>query len=153
MTEFTLSRRIAAPPERVFEISTDLRHAAEHVRGITRLEVLTDGPIGVGTRFRETRIVLEREATEEMEVTAFDPPRSYTVEAESCGTHFASTFTFEPVDGGTEVRLVFRAEPRTFGAKVMGFVFRGMLKSCMRAVAQDLDDIAAVAEGRAATKA
>ena len=57
MAQFTLKKHIEAPPERVFEVVTDLRGAPERIRGITKMEVLTEGPIGGGTRYRETRIM------------------------------------------------------------------------------------------------
>jgi len=37
MTEFQLSKRIEAPIDAVFEVATDLPHAAEHIRGIEKL--------------------------------------------------------------------------------------------------------------------
>lgn len=95
--QLVTSHVIHAPLERVFEMFSDIHHSADLVDAITRVEVLTTGSIGKGTRFRETRVMFKRETTEEMEVTAFDPPHSYTVEADSCGAHFTSTFRFEPV--------------------------------------------------------
>ena len=61
-------RFVTRPVEDVFAVFTDLHRAAERIRGIERLEVLTDGPVGKGTRFRETRIMFRREATEEHRV-------------------------------------------------------------------------------------
>ncbi len=58
MVSFTIKKRLEAPPERIFEVCTDLRNAGKHLRGIKKPEVLGDGPIGVGTRFRETRILV-----------------------------------------------------------------------------------------------
>ena len=68
----TVSKQISAPHQAVFEKFTDFAHVAENVRGIERMEILTDGPIGQGTRFRETRIMFNREATEEMEITDWE---------------------------------------------------------------------------------
>ena len=45
--------------------------------------------------------------------------------------------------------MTFDAEPQTFFAKMMGVVFRRMIKSCMREMDKDLDDLKAVAEGKA----
>ena len=83
MSTLTTSKFVQAPPEATFDAFTDLRSAPDRIEAITALEVLGDGPVGVGTRFRETRVVFKREATEEMEITAFDRPNSYAVEAES----------------------------------------------------------------------
>ena len=44
MSTITASTTVAAPPERVFEVYTDLAKAAERIPDITSLELLTDGP-------------------------------------------------------------------------------------------------------------
>lgn len=41
---------VAAPPERVFRIATDLRRLPETMSGIEAVEVLSEGPFGEGTR-------------------------------------------------------------------------------------------------------
>ncbi|MEM8933857.1 MAG: SRPBCC family protein, partial [Acidobacteriota bacterium] len=107
MAGFSVTRRIDAPVDEVFAVFADFEHAAERIDGIRELDVLTDGPIGAGSRFRETRVMYGKEATEEMEITAFEPDRSYTVECTSHGAHFTSVYTFEPEHGGTNVTLSF----------------------------------------------
>lgn len=148
MFELKCSRPVAAPPARVFEILADLRGGAKRITAITKLEVLTPGPIGKGTRFRETRVMFGREATEEMEITHFDPPRSYTTEARSHGCHYVCTLRCEPRGSGTELEMGFAAKPMTFGARIMGLLMKPFAKKLMSACSKDLDDIAAAAENR-----
>jgi len=142
----TVTKDIAAPPERVFELAADFRGAPERLSGVTKMEILTDGPIGVGTRVRETRVMFKREATEEMVITAFDPPRSYTVEAESHGSHYDSVLTVEPNGSGSTVKMVFEATPLTFMGKLMSFLMRPMIKSMAKLIDRDLEDIKTAAE-------
>jgi carbon monoxide dehydrogenase subunit G len=147
MTGLTLTQQINAPVETVFHLATDLDHWAGRIKGITKIERLTTGPVGVGTRFRETRVMFGRQATEEMEFTVFEPNRRYVLEAESCGCHYRSEFRFEPADGGTRVTMEFGAEGRTFMAKLMGKLMGWMMTGTMRkCVQQDLDDLKAAAE-------
>ena len=153
MASMKITTQIAAPPETVFDVAADLPNAAEHVDGITKIEMLTDGPVGAGTRFRETRVMMGREATEEMEVTAFDRPRSYTVEATSCGCHFASSFTFTAEGDGTQVVLNTQSKPLTLFAKLMSPLGALMMGPMKKAMAQDLDCVKAVAESRAHAEA
>ena len=144
--KLTIRESIAAPVDEVFAIASDFPHAAEFVSGITKVEMLTDGPVGVGTRFRETRVMYGREATEEMEVTGFEPPNSVTLGCESHGCRYRSVFTFEPTKGGTDVRLEFEATPLTAFAKVMSFLMKPAIKGVAKAVEQDLRDIKSAAE-------
>src|SRR5690606_37390928 len=86
MPKIEVSRSVNAPPATVFEMLTDLEGAPRRIPAIQKIEMLTPGPVGVGTRFRETRVMFGREASETMEFVAFEPGRSYTVTAFSCGT-------------------------------------------------------------------
>ena len=148
MLDLKCSRPVAAPPARVFEVVSDLRNTAGRVKGITKMEVLTEGPVRQGTRFRETRRMFGRDATEEMEITAFDPPRSYTMECKSHGCHYVSGFRVKPVGAGSELEMVFEARPLTFVAKVMGTLMRPFAKKLVESCSKDLDDLARAAEGR-----
>lgn len=137
----TVERQVDAPPEAVFRVASDFAKAPERIRGIVKVEMLTNGPVGKGTRFRETRKMFGREATETMEVTEFEPPRRYVLGAESHGCRYRAELAFEPQGGGTRMRMIFGAEPLTFFAKVMSVLMRPMMKKMVAECGRDLDDI------------
>ncbi len=144
----TVTRHISAPVDRVWAVATDIPAAPDVLSGVDRIEMLTDTPFGVGTRWRETRTIMKRSATEEMWVSAVRQPDSYTVEADSRGAHYVSVFSFTPTgDGGTDVSLSFEGRPkglpRRVMARMLGRLAAGSVKSALRA---DLDDIARAAE-------
>lgn len=147
MAKIELSRHIAAPIDEVFARNTNFADAADVVNGITKIEMLTEGDVGKGTRFRETRVMFGKEATEEMEVVGFDPPRSYQLGAESHGSRYLSTFTFTEDGDGTDVHLLFEATPLTLPAKIMSVLMKPMMKTVMKECSKDLDDIKAAIEG------
>jgi carbon monoxide dehydrogenase subunit G len=149
MAGFTITRHIEAPREKVFERLSDFRRAPERIKGIKKVEMLTDGPVGVGTRFKETRIVFKREASEVMEVTAFNPPTGYTICCATCGCRYETEFRLTPRGTGTDVELRLSVQPLTLIAKVMGFLMRPMFKMCLAETTKDLDDIKASIEGDA----
>ena len=147
MAGCTINRHIAAPREVVFQHLTNFRLAPEAIKGIKRIEMLTEGPTGVGTKFKETRIMFGREASEVMEVTAFDPPSGYALGCVSCGCRYHTEFRLKPNGTGTDVEMVFDVQGLTLVAKVMGLLMRPMLKMCMKQIAKDLDDAKAAIEG------
>lgn len=149
MNKVIVERTIAAPPERVFAASSNIPQWAEVVPAITKIEMLTDGPVGVGTRFRETRVMFGREATETMEVLEFEPPRRYLLGAESHGARYRTELRFEPDGEGTRMVFDFTGVPLTFMAKVMGFVMKPMLKKMGDLCAADMDALKAHVEGQA----
>ena len=143
-TDFELEASI----DTVFEAATDIPSWADRISGIQSVELLTDGPVGVGTKFRETRIMFGREATEEMEITGFDAPRSYTTEADSHGCHYVTKMTFEPSGSGTDVQMSFNAEPQTMFAKTMAAVMKPMIGKMRDMIGKDLDELKAAIEAK-----
>ncbi len=151
MKDISLSRDVAAPPDIVWGLATDLDLAPDILSGVNSIERLDDGAgFGVGTRWRETRTMFGREATEDMEVTSFVPGRSYTVEAESHGAHYVSTVSVEPGPEGSRLSMTFSGRPTGLVAKIMaatvGLLFRGATR---KALQKDLDEIAAAAAASA----
>ena len=151
MKPVVIETEIAAPPARVFAVFTDLARAPERVRAIEALEVLTPGPFGQGTRFKETRVMFGKSSSETLEVVEFQPGKGYALTAESSGTRYLSTFAFEPSDNGTRVRLTFTATPVSAAAKMMGPMLGLMAGTLEKAIRADLEDIKAACEGRART--
>ena len=146
MVGFTIKKRFEAPPERVFEVCTDLRNAARHINGIKKLEVLGDGPIGVGTRFRETRVMFKRECTEEMTITQFEPNKSYSLGATNCGCEYQTTFEFHPTGTSTRVDVTFKSIPKTLFAKLMSPLGRLLCGTMKKMFDRDMEDLKAYAE-------
>lgn len=149
MASITVKRHIEAPVERVFAAATDFANAHTFISGISRVEMLTEGPVKVGTRFKETRTIFNRECTEEMEITAIEPPRSYTLGCESNGCRYRSDFILMPEGNGTALEMTFEATPLTFAAKVKSILMKPMMKKMVEMCAKDLDDIKASVEQKA----
>ncbi|MGV6813837.1 MAG: SRPBCC family protein [Phycisphaerales bacterium] len=164
MSSITVTETVHAPIERVFEIASNIPNAANSIRGIELIETLEEappadnnnGPVGLGYTWRETRIMFGKEATEDMSITKWSPPNSYTVEARSHGCHYLTELTFksnsadsnsddhaQPV---TTITMSFNATPETMGAKIMMFIFSFMTKKLVNCLADDLRDIKAAAE-------
>ena len=110
MATVTVSNQFEAPPERVFARFTDIEHGPAHVSGIKKLEMLTTSGVGLGTRWRETREVLGRLDSAEMEITAFERNRMYTITHHKAGLRIDTTFWFEPVGTGTKVTVEFELD-------------------------------------------
>jgi len=149
----SVTTHVNAPRDQVWNAMCDLEHAAERISAIKKLEVVTDGPVGIGTRFRETRIMFKREATEEMTITEWNPPSSYTVEANSCGAHFKTVISCEPApQGGTNLTMATFVKPISFMAKLMTPLSKLMAGSFAKACKQDLDDIKRAVENAGAAQ-
>lgn len=147
--EIRLSKVIDAPIERTFEVFADITKAQDRIAGITNIEILSDTTEGVGTRWRETRVLFGREATEEMEISAYQPNQSYEVVAASHGTEYHTIYTFTEQDDGTLVEMVFTGKPVSLAAKLMSplaFLFKGATE---KALEDDMNALKAVCEHEA----
>lgn len=148
-TSIVVERRIAADRDRVWKALTDLAGLERVLSSVTKVEVLTDGPFSEGTRWRETRRMFGKEATEEMRVTACEPPERHVVEAESHGMRYISEWLLVPHGSdATIVAMTFTAVPTGGGvAKFFATVLRGLgTRAVRKAVLKDLDDLATALE-------
>ncbi|MEU9660258.1 SRPBCC family protein [Streptomyces chartreusis] len=150
-TSVVVERRIAAGQGSVWESLTDLRGMVHVLSGVSGVEVLTEGAFGVGTRWRETRRMFGKEATEEMWVTLCEPPERYVVEAQSHGTHYVSEWALRAEGpSATTVRMTFTGVTSGGVAGVLAKLLGNLgSRAVAKAIAKDLDDIAAAVEGRA----
>ncbi|MFJ6633785.1 SRPBCC family protein [Streptomyces sp. NPDC091376] len=143
-----VERRVAAPAGRIWEALTDLEGSQRVLSGVERIEVLTEGGFGVGTRWRETRRMLGKEATEEMYVTVSEPPERFVVEADNHGAHYVSEWSLR-ADGPetTTVRMTFSATPpggfMGLLTKVLGPLGE---RAVVKAIERDLADVASAVE-------
>jgi carbon monoxide dehydrogenase subunit G len=116
MATVKVSTEVKAPVERVFELFTDIEHAANRVSGIKEVEALSPGSFNLGYRWIETRQVMGRLDSATMEITSFEPNRRYTVThykggVLGSGVRIDTVFTFEPVPAGTKVSIEFELHP------------------------------------------
>lgn len=110
MTTVTVTSEIEAPVDKTFAMFTDIEHASEHVSGIKEVQVMTTGAFGLGTRWLETREVMGRLDAAEMEVTAFEKSKTYTITHHKAGAKVDTVFTFQPSGAGTKVTIEFALE-------------------------------------------
>ncbi len=138
----TAKATVNASREEVFKVFADIENAAERIEGITKLEVLSETRSGLGVRWRETRTMFGKEATEEMEMTGFEEPARYIVEAESHGTHYTSVYEFtEAGEGACDVSWSFEGKPLSIGAKLLsplGYMFKGSVRKMLMKDVTDL---------------
>ncbi len=101
MSRFTTSRTINAPLDRIFETISDINNYSKAVPHVTKAEILSEVQAGVGTRFRETRVMDGKETTTELEVTEYAKNDCIRMVADSHGTVWDSLFTVKSVEGKT----------------------------------------------------
>ena len=146
MTTVTVATVVAAPVEQVFDVFTDVEHGAERVANIQKIEMLTVGGLRLGSRWLETRAMLGQEDTVEMEVTAFEQNRTYTITHHKASARIDAVFTFDPVDGQTHIQIEFVLESHGLPPGAMVPVRWAMASKVRDVIGQDLEDLKAFIE-------
>jgi carbon monoxide dehydrogenase subunit G len=144
-------RLVRAPADRVWAVLTDVAHADQTLSGVTKVEPLTEGPYGVGTKWRETRRMFGREDTQQLQVTLAEEPVRTVVEADSSGVHYVTELTLTPAGDATRLAMGFTAvQARTTPVQKTLWALFGRLgaKATEKAMAEDLRHLAARAESR-----
>lgn len=150
--KLSIEETVSAPVERVFEVFSDVVSLEERISGIVKVEILSEVRSGNGVRWRETRVMFGKEATEEMDISDFDPPHSYQVNASSHGMSYVSVLNFESIDANsTRIVHEYIATPITFGARIMQpmmILFKGPLRKALHG---DILELKAFVESDTAT--
>ena len=137
MSRITVTRTVDAPIDLVFETGADERRFSQALPHIVKVEFLSDVKVGVGTRFRETRLMNGKETTTELEVAEFvENERVRLVATDSQGTVWDTAFTVAAVRGRTDLTMTMVACAYTWLARIFVFLIRSMIK---RAVERDMD--------------
>ncbi len=110
MNGFQFTEHITRSPQDVFEVLSNPARATEFLDSITESRKITDGPIAVGTRFFETRVLNGKEASAELVVSAYEPPTHVGISAEAEGIKVEYHYRLSPEGGGTRVNWTCELE-------------------------------------------
>ena len=150
--EYVISskRVIRAPVNDIFQTLASVEDFSKAVEGIEKIEFLSDQKYGVGTRFRETRLMNGREATTELEVTELVENENVRIVSDAGGTIWDTIFEVEPTNSG-DVAMTMKMDvrPHSFLAKVVTPLILGIVD---KAVQSDMDAVKAYCESNAGTK-
>jgi len=135
--------------EAIWQVITDIEGAVERIEGIQKVEVLEKPDDSfVGFKWRETRIMFGKEATEVMWVTDAEENKGYQTRAESHGAIYISTFTIEEKEDHCVLTMGFESQVVSIGGRLMDKVFGKMMKGATeKDLRKDLEDIKAYIEG------
>jgi carbon monoxide dehydrogenase subunit G len=118
---------VARPPDVVFDYVTDPSKLSSWQTVNRSVEPLTDGPPGLGSRFRErTKPPLGKEFEQITEFTEFDRPRRVHVHVVEGPYPVDGTWSFAPEGEGTKVHFVAEGELTGF-MKLLGPLFARVL--------------------------
>lgn len=138
MSRTVVTRTIKAPVDKVFRTIAHIDQYSEAVPHIVSVEILTDVKSGVGTRFKETRLMKGKEASTELEVTEYVENDRIRLVSDSGGTIWDTVFTVKAAEGGTELNMTMDATAHKLLPKFINPLIMGMVR---KFIEQDMDAV------------
>jgi hypothetical protein len=128
---------IPRPVDEVFAAASDpLKQLEWDPATMKRVEKLTPGPLGRGSRYRAAFKVM---GTVEYDFPDFDPPRRFSHRTRLPMGEMRHTFIVEPVPQGTRLTQEGELRPTLLGRLMQPLMAR-MLRRRFRTVAQELSE-------------
>lgn len=141
--ELSVFIEIEKPLEDVWKAIIDFKNCANFIESIVKLEII-DEPKDtlIGFKWKETRVMFGKEATETMWITDYIENDFYQTKAESHGSIYISRLSVESVGKHTKLTMSFSGEAQTPFTKILSFCMSFLIKGTMKkALIKDLDDI------------
>ena len=134
---------IQKPAAAVWAVITDIENCSNIISAIKNLQVLTKPEKGlVGLKWKETRLMFGKEATETMWITESVENEYYCTRAESHGSVCTTKLSLSDAGSNTLLTTSFTAEAQTFFVKIISAWMSVFIKNSMKkALLNDLEDI------------
>jgi carbon monoxide dehydrogenase subunit G len=126
MPGFKRSVVIDRPIEEVFDFATDLANAPVFMPSCTKTELITEGGMKAGAKFKETRVHNGKERTAVIEVVEHERPTVHAARAGMMGMQATYYFRFFPEGASTRVEL-----EAVVTGNFLWWLFLGMLARMM----------------------
>jgi polyketide cyclase/dehydrase/lipid transport protein len=134
--------------EQVWSTITDIKNCSNFISGINALEILHQPEQGlVGLKWKETRMMFGKEASETMWITEAVTYEYYCTRAESHGSVYLTRLSLSEIEGKTNLTMSFSGEAQTFFVKLISIFMGPFVKGSMKKMLyKDLEDIKAYLE-------
>ena len=143
MSRTMIIRNIRAPIEMVFKTVANISEFSKAIPHIVKVEYLSKITSGVGTRFRETRLVKGKESPTELEVTEYVENERVRLIADSHGTVWDTVFVVKREGDNTKLTMTMDARSSRIITRVVVFMISGMVK---KTIERDMDSVKAYCE-------
>ena len=143
MQTFENTVTIRRPAEEVFAFLADFENIPRWNYAIEETRKTSAGPVGVGTRYRQTRSVAGR-SVEGFEVTVFEPARRLAIDGQIGPFHATISYELEAVAGATRLINNVELDPSHAMLRLAAPLATPRIKA---AVAQNLSKLRLVLEG------
>jgi carbon monoxide dehydrogenase subunit G len=140
------------PVDEAFAFVADFANAEHWDPGVATSVRISEGPVGLGSRYRLEVRMRGRVAPMNYEITVFEPSRRVVLTGTGSGVDAVDDIRFEATDAGTRIDYVADIRLRglmRLAAPFAGGAFATIARDARDGMQRALDRLATRAEGRA----
>jgi hypothetical protein len=131
---------IHCPNNALFDFIADGEKGSQWNSAVKKVEKISDGPVGLGTRYHMVRELPWGVVENEYEIIDYVPGSTITIKTVSGPTPFKYRYTLTSLNGGTRLTLDGEGETSDI-THVPGFVMKVAIKRGVRANLERLKEI------------
>ncbi|GAA0340574.1 hypothetical protein GCM10008967_33670 [Bacillus carboniphilus] len=109
---FSNTIEINKPIDEVFSAVSNFLQYPDIFDHVEEMAKITDGPIEVGTKFKETRLIRGFKAYATLEILTYNPSKQLVVKNEPSGLVIVQDYIFEQTGQGTRVQLTSKVKTK-----------------------------------------
>jgi carbon monoxide dehydrogenase subunit G len=141
--QFEVKRNFPVSKEETYAGLLDLDSAHQWMQGLVEIERTDQGPLQVGSQWKETRKMFGKEASEHFEVVSLEKPEKIVLRCDGTkGTtgkgEYVFTYLLTSAGEHTDVTMIGEIRGLTGLSKIFGKLMAGAFK---KACAKDLDSL------------
>ncbi len=128
--------------EDVFDFVVDERNEPLYNSALIHSDKVTDGPVGLGTRFHATHVSARRPVDMDVEITAYDRPRRVASKTTMSWSEIAGELAFASVGSSTKMRWDWDVRPKgvaTLLKPLIGVIGRRSERVCWEGLKRYLE--------------
>jgi uncharacterized protein YndB with AHSA1/START domain len=129
MATLVTSTTINQPVETVFNYVVDVGNHKSWQASISDAQVSPAGPVGLGTTYVYTTKVMGQDYRSQMQVSAFEPNKTWAVKTVGVPNSVETVYAFAPVGDATQLTISMEVPPGAYPAPAEAAIKQQMQKS------------------------
>lgn len=143
MIKIEVSTRMLAPVEQVFSYTSNFENDPTWISTVSKVEKTSDGPIGIGSTFKNYVNFLGKTFHSEHEIVEYEPNKRVVIVSSAGPVPFKAHYLFQPLEAGIRFSIHIESEPAGFfklAAPLVGRQLKTTFEQNLRRLKQLLED-------------
>lgn len=132
---------VSATPEQAFALISDLTRSPEWATNPLKVDAVSGGPVGVGSKYRSEAKFMGKDVNAEQEVTAYEPSTHFAFTNTEGHEQYLHDFTVRPQNGMTVIERTITFLVPGFRGIAIRFVVPFLSKKFDKQATEKLNEV------------